>query len=109
MSKKEKATIIETSPLTEQIAEKMRQRLALKLRVKALDAEIKDTEEKLKSFMRENNYKIIATKGLRITHTPPRDYEVLTNQKVAYKFLRENRPDLIETRSGYERLTVKIE
>lgn len=94
--------------ISDEHAQLMFERRILKLKLKTIEEQLKVTDRKVKDYMNEKGSKMIETKGLKITYTPPREYEALTNQKVAFKYLRENRPDLITKRSGYERLTISL-
>jgi DNA repair exonuclease SbcCD nuclease subunit len=94
--------------LNEEVAELMRLEIVKKKELAVITAQLKDTKAKLKTHMQKENIKTIRNQGLKITYTPPREYRDFRDKKMAVNYIGEIRPDMIQTKKGYERLTISL-
>jgi len=94
------------SLISEDEAKLIKEQIALKKKLNSINQQLKELNQKLKSTMLSSGIKKIESHGLKITYTKPRTYDDFRNKKFAIKVIKEIRPDLIETKTGYDRLTI---
>jgi len=94
------------SLISEEQAKLLKRKLIVKKELIAIDKELGSLERELKENMRNSDIKTIESHGLKITYTKPRDYEEFRNKSFAIKVIKEIRPDLLEIKSGYDRLII---
>ena len=94
------------SLISEDDAKLMYRRIELKKSLSVIDKHLKSLDKNIKESMKDNEIKVVESHGMKLTYTPPRMYEDFGSKSFAIKVMKDIRPDLIEKKYGYARLTI---
>jgi len=94
--------------LTEEEKKLLEEEKVLTLRLRAIKERTALIRERIIEEMKTAGVKTQRVGKLEFVHSPVKDRETFYNTKMALKYLKEHRPDLVTVKKGYDRLIIKL-